>query len=139
MNKFADGNNIKKDKPKIMWSSSPLPKNNKTKVAKYRNSPSKKANFKLPGLATYRKQHTQLLIKKAINKTKNQPNTSVVIKQELIDSTINEIYESKNQENSNNNEEMKETNQNMINICENEGQDQVPEHINCLLPIQTCL
>ena len=72
LNKFSDGNNMKKDKPKIMWSSSPL-KNNRTKTMKHRNSPSKKANFKIPGLASYKKQPTQILMKKAINKTK-KPN-----------------------------------------------------------------
>ena len=32
LSKFLDGSNLKKDKPKIMWSSSPLPKNNRTKT-----------------------------------------------------------------------------------------------------------
>ena len=85
LSKFSDGSNMKKDNPKIMWSLSPL-KNNRTKTMKQRNSPSKKANFKIPGLTTYKKQPTQILMKKAISKTKSQNTKSVEIKQELIDS-----------------------------------------------------
>ena len=131
LSKFSDVSNLKKDKPKIMWSSSPLPKNNRTKTMKHRNSPSKKANFKIPGLATYKKQPTQILMKKAINKTKSQTNKSVEVKQELIDSIIvprKEVNTSKIQKIGYNNEEKQpeETNQNIMtnNSKKDNGQNE---------------
>ena len=56
----------------------------------HRNSQSKKANSKIPGLAAYKKPSAQLTLKLGKTKSRMPINniTSVTVKQELIDSTM---------------------------------------------------
>ena len=69
-----------------MWTSSP--NRNKSKISKYKNSPLKKNNSTIPGLAAFKKPSTQMTLKIA-KKPRTENNTTLIkIKQEPIEENL---------------------------------------------------
>ena len=88
LNKFEKHKTI--DGTNIMWTSSP--NRNKRKISKYKNSPSKKNNSMIPGLAAFKKPSTQMTLEIAKHKTRTANNiTSINIKQELLEDNLMDI------------------------------------------------